>query len=749
MTTDAFVAAPAYTISGTGPYAVPHEYDTVHELVCTVVVGTDMLTLVRGTEYTVSPSGLASAGAVTLSATAAATHAGRTLLIDRATIVEQGWQAQGGPQERGLEGQLDRLTRAVQDGVEGRSEIHALLLKTLRVPEIDYYLSPLPVIAERANRLLTFDAAGQAAAYTGAVSLSVSGTSRAFDTAIAVGLATVAADVTWVTTAGYLAAGDDGHASFKRVAAEPAHAGKLQTANGIWFEMTDKVVYGEAFGMVGDLDLADPSATDFRGPANAAAHAAAMTYAKAKGALIVLPNNYNCDHMQVWDGTACKGVARHNPPNQKAGVSVIYQRQAYTAKPICSYGQPDAESTNLWGGQVSDFVFWRADKAPGTIGFLCAFGVHFYHENIRTVNCDLGFDVNRCWDFTMSRMMAGNATYGARFGSRDADVGQTNTGTVIKMTLESWTEQGIYCAGPLNTHTNSNMTFIDLKVEGIPSPTCTEGAYFARSAHTNIIGGHVSVKPYSTGSRPSQNFSFINFAGKLDAVHIHGMKLRDNNLENPDGSPITIHSAVRFTGDDNFGINGVFDGVFNKLLFKHGIVCPGIPADPTGDRSPDELELSFRPLRNNLNIPLVGGDPSTTYVLLNESCHIRAFGRTEGKLILAPLPSGASPSTDVLELQSRTGDRKITFAAAETFTLIELDGVEVLRIGATGKITIAQLEAPWLNLPPYTAAALTPTLAAAIPNAIVRVTTGGAASNGFLAFERGGAWYDAMGNLIT
>jgi DNA adenine methylase len=68
---------------------------------------------------------------------------------------------------------------------------------------------------------------------------------RALVVAIAGG---VPASVAQFRTAGYATVGDRGGASFRRVAAEPAHPGKLRDAIGAWFEQIDFVARPEQFG---------------------------------------------------------------------------------------------------------------------------------------------------------------------------------------------------------------------------------------------------------------------------------------------------------------------------------------------------------------------------------------------------------------------------------------------------------------------------------------------------------------------
>lgn len=51
---------------------------------------------------------------------------------------------------------------------------------------------------------------------------------------------------------GYEAPGDGGAAQYKVVASEPAHTGKLQTANGVWCELNERQVLGKMIGVPSD-----------------------------------------------------------------------------------------------------------------------------------------------------------------------------------------------------------------------------------------------------------------------------------------------------------------------------------------------------------------------------------------------------------------------------------------------------------------------------------------------------------------
>ncbi len=60
------------------------------------------------------------------------------------------------------------------------------------------------------------------------------------------------ANVDWLRTTGYYAAGDGGGALYKRVVSEPAHEGKIQSNDGAWWEIAETIVSAEMFGALGD-----------------------------------------------------------------------------------------------------------------------------------------------------------------------------------------------------------------------------------------------------------------------------------------------------------------------------------------------------------------------------------------------------------------------------------------------------------------------------------------------------------------
>lgn len=69
-----------------------------------------------------------------------------------------------------------------------------------------------------------------------------------FDTVSSVQSANIPTPVNYLRTAGYYSAGDGGEALYKRVVSEPTHAGKIQSADGSWWELSTEYVTPNMFG---------------------------------------------------------------------------------------------------------------------------------------------------------------------------------------------------------------------------------------------------------------------------------------------------------------------------------------------------------------------------------------------------------------------------------------------------------------------------------------------------------------------
>lgn len=64
--------------------------------------------------------------------------------------------------------------------------------------------------------------------------------------------ATIPGPLSFIRTAGYHAAGDGGEALYKRVATEPSHLAKVQTADGAWWELAETEINLKMTGAKGD-----------------------------------------------------------------------------------------------------------------------------------------------------------------------------------------------------------------------------------------------------------------------------------------------------------------------------------------------------------------------------------------------------------------------------------------------------------------------------------------------------------------
>jgi hypothetical protein len=73
-----------------------------------------------------------------------------------------------------------------------------------------------------------------------------------FSTIIGMPAILVPEDMSYIYIGGYYAVGDGGGGYYKRVTSMPAHRGRIQTAGGIWWELTGDYVKPEMFGAIGD-----------------------------------------------------------------------------------------------------------------------------------------------------------------------------------------------------------------------------------------------------------------------------------------------------------------------------------------------------------------------------------------------------------------------------------------------------------------------------------------------------------------
>lgn len=153
MTAGVFIPQPFYTIAGVGPYTVKNPYtDASHLTIAAIASG--VRTVIDPADYTISPQRAVTEGNVTLSAGAAATHAGAQLEILRDTLVTQPWVGANSSREKGIEAALDTSIFALQDYRRDADRALVFPVESGLLPQIPQ------LAASRAGKFLGFDSLG-------------------------------------------------------------------------------------------------------------------------------------------------------------------------------------------------------------------------------------------------------------------------------------------------------------------------------------------------------------------------------------------------------------------------------------------------------------------------------------------------------------------------------------------------------------------------------------------------------------
>nr|WP_313709005.1 right-handed parallel beta-helix repeat-containing protein [Brucella intermedia] len=171
-----------------------------------------------------------------------------------------------------VETQLDRLTMAIQDrgGISDRAWWG---LKQERAERIagDAALNERvdQEIIDRENGDLALSSLiGQA----GEIEVPM------YDTRLAVTFGNIKSTINAIRTGGYSVAGDGGAALYMRVPTEPTHAGKVQSADGAWWELAETEPNVKMFG------------ANMDGSVETSALQSAVDYCVAKKAHLIIPN---------------------------------------------------------------------------------------------------------------------------------------------------------------------------------------------------------------------------------------------------------------------------------------------------------------------------------------------------------------------------------------------------------------------------------------------------------------------------
>jgi len=149
--------------------------------------------------------------------------------------------------------------RALDKGIMVDQRLYDLISRALRLKESDAigfgtFQAGSQRIVNLADGENAADAAtyGQVQAATSLLQTNVPIDVALFQSRSAVALATIDGSVTGLRVNGYSDSGDGGAANYKRVVSEPAHEGKVQSADGAWWELAEQQVCAEMLGAVGD-----------------------------------------------------------------------------------------------------------------------------------------------------------------------------------------------------------------------------------------------------------------------------------------------------------------------------------------------------------------------------------------------------------------------------------------------------------------------------------------------------------------
>lgn len=217
----------------------------------------------------------------------------------------------------------------------------------------------------------------------------------AYPTKAAVSAAAIASTKGSVKTNGYAYAGDGGGAVYLRAASEPAHEGKIQSADGAWWELLaeNNEANVKCFGAVGDWSYGTNTGTD-----DTAAIIDAYEYAVAKRLpFVYLPaNRYKitstiyCNSMSVrfrGDGADFSIDTNVTHVRDNSRTAIVFDPSATAAK-MFSFGLVTDDNADILrpGGGLKDILVDGQSKA--TVGVEIISRISPICKNVVVISCD-------------------------------------------------------------------------------------------------------------------------------------------------------------------------------------------------------------------------------------------------------------------------------------------------------------------------------------------------------------------------
>ncbi|QTN02448.1 hypothetical protein GTN27_04370 [Ochrobactrum sp. EEELCW01] len=203
---------------------------------------------------------------------------------------------------------------------------------------------------------------------------------RSFDSTVSVASADIDSEVNFISTAGYYSTGDGGGALYKRAISEPTHPGKIQSADGTWWELAQLQPDLRMFGAKGDGVTSDSSAFQ-----------AAYNYIKAKGGGKV---------------TVTETVSYYRVTTTVTFDNTVDFHLCGVGKPLIVDHATDGSHTFVVGNGVhsnnetlfSDLRIWGKDTPQNGNGIHATYagGLRFERVNIFR-HKGVGINANNCW----------------------------------------------------------------------------------------------------------------------------------------------------------------------------------------------------------------------------------------------------------------------------------------------------------------------------------------------------------------
>jgi hypothetical protein len=372
--------------------------------------------------------------------------------------------------------------------------------------------------------------AGQARAHIALTGITV-------QSAASVATLTVPSTANAIRTAGYAAAGDGGDALYKRVGSMPAHAGRLQSADGAWWEMliTNGKLNVKAFGATG-LDSPTDDSTAIN---NAIAAAATLGYCSVwlphgiyytGTTTITLTANVT---MQADDGAVIRyngtGVALLIESDLTVGGANMFYGRRYVlpaifkgsnATPVWFSGTDTTSiGLHITGGMqncevyIPGVLFFdtgvKVDSSTVAANIVCN---NFFLGRI--INCRIGLHLypQATWGVNQNQFIGGSIRVDAAYTTASPswklflEGNESNNNTFLGTNLElgSATQKAISCASDSND-------FINCRYEG-GQATAGYITFLTGADNNHVRGGWGS---FNTFSGPYDAFVSDSGAGNV------------------------------------------------------------------------------------------------------------------------------------------------------------------------------------------------------------------------------------------